>query len=114
MIELGLGKTIMHSAIEFDDESQFGAVEVDDEALEYRLPPEFEAQTAPLAKELPRQSLRLGLVLAQLPGSLNLLSPRARPFEPSHPTSIGRQPPGNASERRGADPIHANAAPLST
>jgi hypothetical protein len=53
-------------------------------------------------------------VLAQLPGSLNLLSPRARPFEPSHPTSIGRQPPGNASERRGADPSYANEAPLST
>jgi hypothetical protein len=114
MVEPGLGKTIMHSAIEFDDESQFGAVEVDDEALEYRLPPEFEAQTSPLAKEFPRQILRFSLFRAQFPCSLNLLSPRSRPFDPSHRTSIGRLPPGNASERRGADPSYANEAPLST
>jgi hypothetical protein len=58
----------MRAAVEFYDELQLGAVEIDDESLEHMLATELEAEHAAIAERGPRMPFCGGRLKAQLSG----------------------------------------------
>ncbi|HEX4070556.1 MAG TPA: hypothetical protein VHX68_05285 [Planctomycetaceae bacterium] len=64
---------VVLTAVHFNCQSGFFAVEVDDVRVNRLLPAEFETSKTPVPQQHPQQRLRIGLLLAQLAGPLEQL-----------------------------------------
>ena len=53
LVERRTIRVVVYCTIEFDDQPQFGAEEVDDEPLHYLLPPKMESADLPSPEDLP-------------------------------------------------------------
>lgn len=57
-------------AIQFDDQRSFATGEINNEALDRKLPNKLESVEATVAKIAPKPHLGIGLILAKAPGCL--------------------------------------------
>jgi hypothetical protein len=70
---LALGRVVVNTAVELEDEALRGAVEVDDEAGDELLAPELEAVDRAVAEDLPGDRLGAGRRLSKAPGAIELV-----------------------------------------
>ncbi len=72
-VALALGRVVVDTAVELEDEALRGAVEVDDEAGDDLLSPELEAVEGAGAEDLPGGGFSGGRRLSKAPGELQLV-----------------------------------------
>jgi len=72
-VALALGRVIVDTAVELEDEALGGAVEVDDEAGDDLLAPELEAVEGAVAEDLPGSGFGGRRRLSKTPGELQLV-----------------------------------------
>ncbi len=61
---VGFRPNCMLTAIQFDNQMSIGAKEIDDEAVDGKLPPEFPAAKAAITQTKPKQSFGVSLIAA--------------------------------------------------